>query len=244
MYFEINVNSRRPVMRDVRRHRIMKRDTDEFASFVEHPRYGRGPRITGKNPQTNYGDTIIHWHSPTDCRIPNTAVIANTSRQKEPTVAVTHYYDVKRRCRDCGRLFIFFAEEQRHWYEVLRFGLDSDCVRCVACRKSEQQTAHLRQRYESHLDRSDRTDKETLELIDCALTLVEHSVFGYRTLQRARALLNSFPSESKIRRHATFRGLANRADILIEDAANHPMQPSGEVERFEMDDQPSPPADR
>ncbi|WP_218933813.1 hypothetical protein [Rubripirellula lacrimiformis] len=29
-----------------------------------------------------------------------------------------------------------------------------------------------------------------------------------------------------------------------ETAANHPMQPSGEVGRFEMDDQPSPPADR
>ncbi len=25
---------------------------------------------------------------------------------------------------------------------------------------------------------------------------------------------------------------------------NHPMQPSGEIERFEVDDQPSPPADR
>ena len=28
------------------------------------------------------------------------------------------------------------------------------------------------------------------------------------------------------------------------EAANHPMQPSGEVGRFEVDDQPSPPADR
>src|SRR5690606_12241464 len=183
-------------------------------------------------------------HSPTDCRIPNTAIIANTSLQKAPTVAVTHYYDVERRCRDCCRMFIFFAEEQRHWYEVLRFGLDSDCVRCVECRKSEQQTAQLRQRYESLLKRSDRTDKETLELIDCALTLVEHSAFGHRTLQRIRELLNSFPFESKVRRHATFRGLANRADILTESAANHPMQPSGEVGRFEVDDQPSPPADR
>ncbi|WP_144060276.1 hypothetical protein [Rhodopirellula sallentina] len=27
-------------------------------------------------------------------------------------------------------------------------------------------------------------------------------------------------------------------------SANHPMQPSGEVGRFEVDDQPSPPADR
>jgi hypothetical protein len=31
---------------------------------------------------------------------------------------------------------------------------------------------------------------------------------------------------------------------LVECRANHPMQPSGEVRRFEMEDQPSPPADR
>jgi hypothetical protein len=33
-------------------------------------------------------------------------------------------------------------------------------------------------------------------------------------------------------------------DRKDQGAANHPMQPSGEVGRIEMDDQPSPPADR
>ncbi len=221
------------------------RTTDKYAEYVDHPRYGKSPRVTGLNPQTDYGgDVFIHWHSPKDCRIPDTAIVADTSRQKAPTVAVTHYYDVKRRCRDCDRMFIFFADEQRHWYEVLGFGLDSDCVRCIDCRKSDQQTARLRERYESLLSQPDRTDKTTLELIDCALTLIEQSVFGHRSLERVRALLNSFPSDLRIRRHATYRNLSLRADTLTEESANNPMHGSGEVVRFQMDIQSSPPRDR
>lgn len=32
--------------------------------------------------------------------------------------------------------------------------------------------------------------------------------------------------------------------VIIENAGNHPMQPIGEVGRFEVVNQPSPPADR
>ena len=106
---------------------IMKRIPDEYATYIEHPRYGRRPRITGMNPETVYGgDVFIHWHSSKKCRIPNTAILADLSQQTPATVPVTHYYDVKRHCLDCGRSFLFFAEEQKHWYEVLGFGLDSD----------------------------------------------------------------------------------------------------------------------
>lgn len=192
----------------------MKRDGDEYADYVEHPRYGRSPRWTGSNPHTDYGRVFLHWHSPRECRIPDTAIAANVARQAASTVGVTHYYDVKRRCRDCGRPFIFFAEEQRHWYEVLDFGLDSDCVRCVDCRKAQRDTTHVRERYVHLLAQSNRTDKETLELIDCALTLMERDVFGRRTLERVRHLLNAFPSDAKIRRHNTYRRLAARADAL------------------------------
>lgn len=243
-FHEGMIISRSPVTAIVRKAIQMKRRKNTYADYVEHPRFGRGPRITGLNPQAEFERAFIHWHSPPGCRIPDTAIVAHAARQKEPTVAVTHYYDVKRRCRDCNRMFIFFAEEQLHWYEVLRFGLDSDCVRCVDCRKSDQHTAHLRQRYESLLDRPDRTNEETLELIDCALTLVENSAFGHRTLQRIRALWNSIPSESRIRRHATFRGIANRVDTLTEGAPIQPIQPSCEVGRNEVDLGSSPQADR
>ena len=101
----------------------------EYRDFVVHPRYGQGPRITGLNPETDHAARVfLHWHSPQWSRIPNTAILADLSRQSTATVPVTHYFEVKRRCRDCGKPLIFFAVEQQYWYEELGFGLDSDCV--------------------------------------------------------------------------------------------------------------------
>lgn len=187
--------------------------TDEYDDYVEHPRFGREPHITGLNPKNGRRGVWLHWRSP-DSNVPDTAIAADLSKQVQSTVAVTHYFDAKRQCRDCGRMFLFFAEEQRYWYEELKFPLDSDCVRCVECRHSERQLANQRQRYESLLPRTDRSEEETLELIDCAVTLIEHSIFGPRTIQRVRTLLNSIPKDSKVRSRAKFQNLKARADKL------------------------------
>jgi len=185
-----------------------------YDGYVDHPRYGREPRFTGLNPQQNARGVALHWHNSPKCRVPDTAIAADPARQTASYYKVSHYYDVKRQCRDCKRMFIFFAEEQRYWYEELKFPLDSDCVRCVECRHSERQLANQRQRYESLLPRTDRSEEETLELIECAVTLIEHSIFGPRTIQRVRTLLNSIPKESKLRSRAKFQNLKARADKL------------------------------
>lgn len=54
--------------------------------FVPHPRYGDEPRLSGLNPKENRltGDVYLHWHSPTEVRVPNTAIAANTARQHRP----------------------------------------------------------------------------------------------------------------------------------------------------------------
>ena len=39
-------------------------------------------------------------------------------------------------------------------------------------------------------------------------------------------------------------GKMSPMDDAVANRTNHPMQPSGEIGRFEVDDQPSPPADR
>lgn len=197
----------------------MTKHHDKFADYVEHPRYGRGPRYTGLNPRDDLSRGIyLGCNSPPEQRIPETAIVADTTRQISRPVAVTHYYDVKRECRDCHRKFIFFAEEQQHWYESLRFPLESDCVRCVECRKSQQAIANLRARYEELLKTSDRTEKQTLELADCSLTLIEQSVFGDHALELVRSFLNSIPLESKTKTRPTFRQLQSRADLLAENA--------------------------
>ena len=174
----------------------MIRIPDEYEAYVKHPRYGRGPRITELNPETLFGcNVFIHWHSSKECRIPNTAIPADLTRQNSATVPVTHYYDVKRKCRDCGRPFIFFAEEQKHWYETLGFGLDSDCVRCVACRKRQQGTARVRERYVELFHITDRTVDENLEMANCCLALIEAGVFHKRQTERVRMLVNTIEAE-------------------------------------------------
>lgn len=164
---------------------------DRYAEFVEHPRFGRGPRYTGLNPRNSDVGTFLHWHSPGSCRISNTAIAANIAKQCSATVPVTHYYDVERQCRDCGRMFIFFAAEQQHWYEELQFGLDSDCVRCVPCRKRQQTIAHLREQYENLYQQPERDDRQSLTMAECCLALIENGVFTVKQCQRVRALLNT-----------------------------------------------------
>jgi hypothetical protein len=172
--------------------------TDEYNDFVTHPRYGRRPRITGLNPATDYatGNPFLHWHSPEECRIANTAVPADVSRQSPATVPVTHYVDVRRRCRDCDRPFIFFAEEQKYWYEELNFPLESDCIRCVDCRKKQQGLEHKRHRYEALFHVPERTVEQDLEMADCCLSPVEGAVFHIQQLQRVRMLLKRLPLQT------------------------------------------------
>ena len=88
---------------------------DKYAAFVEHPRYGRRPNVTGLNPADNnysidpatgYYRVSLGWRGP---KIANTAIRADLTRQTPATIPITHYFDLERTCRDCGRPFIFFA---------------------------------------------------------------------------------------------------------------------------------------
>jgi hypothetical protein len=139
---------------------------------------------------TSLGDTGLAK------RISGTAILANLSRQSAATVAVTHYFDLDRICRDCRRPFIFFAEEQKYWYEVLQFSLNFDCVRCVPCRKRQQSIARLRRRYEELCHVSERSLEEVLEMADCCLSLIEQAVFASKCLQNVRTLLNRLASQT------------------------------------------------
>ena len=168
----------------------MKSPAAEYAGFVEHPRYGKGPRFTGLDVADSAdGRVYCHWHSPPGVRVPNTAVAADVSRQGKATLHVTHYFDARRVCRKCGRPFLFFAEEQKHWYEELMFPLEADCLDCPPCRKDEQRLRAVRQKYDALLAKRLRTQAETLELVECGLSLVESVLFSAKLLPRLRGLL-------------------------------------------------------
>ena len=105
-------------------------------SFAYENKYDLRAIGTTDNPEVdNCGEVFINSQFQEECRIPNTAVPANILKQKQSAIHVTHYFDVKRICRDCGSLFIFFAEEQKFRYEELGFPVNSDSILCSACRK-------------------------------------------------------------------------------------------------------------
>ena len=163
---------------------------DEYANYVDHPRFGRRPHVTGLNPQTDLttGKPFLHWNAAE--RIPNTAIEADLTRQSRATVPVTHYYDVRRKCRDCDRPFIFFAQEQKHWYEELGLPLEADCVRCVPCRKRQHGLSAKRERYEELFHVAARNADESLEMAECCLSLIEAGIFNRRQIEHVRELLN------------------------------------------------------
>lgn len=176
----------------------------QYSEFVEHPRYGQGPRITKLVPK---GDVYIGWHARG--LIPDTAVKADTAKQSPAMFQFTHYYDLKRKCRDCSRAFIFFADEQKYWYEELQFGLDSDCVRCVPCRKVLQGVEKVRKQYEDLSHVSNQSTEETLTMAECALELMEKEIFGRRPIQRIRMLLNRIEGEHESDRINSIRERLN-----------------------------------
>jgi len=212
----------------------------KYENYAEHPRYGRGPRKTGLNPSPYDLNVRLHSNATTikeiqkkfgqvgikipflkelmevrpeePGRINGTAIKADPKKQKHPTVPVTHYYDIEKICRNCQRHFIFFAEEQKYWYETLQFSLNSDCVLCSACRKTDQFLARNRSTYERLASAKTRDWKENLKMAKSALILVENGVFGTKVVQQIRRLLKTVPDSEKIA--VGYEALLNRINLL------------------------------
>jgi hypothetical protein len=195
----------------------MKIPPSEFADYVPHPRFGRGPRWTGLDPAaTPDASVYLHWHSGPGVRVPGTAVVANVAAQGPVTLNVTHYFDARRVCRACKRPFLFFAEEQRYWYEELGFPLEADCMECVPCRKAAQQLQATQKRYEALLVLPARTAAETLALVECGATLVEAAVFSPKALPRLRGFLKPLLTDADAAHRAQAAALRERIAAVVE----------------------------
>jgi len=108
--------------------------TTDYSDYVDHPRYGQGPRYTGLNPDTDSPYVNFHWNTRTleSCSasidltqanwwaalryksvfVPFTAVEADVKKQSRRQFQVTHYFDIDCVCSDCGKRFLFFAAEK------------------------------------------------------------------------------------------------------------------------------------
>lgn len=127
-----------------------------------------------------------------------------------------YYFDIDRRCEVCDRPFLFFAEEQKHWYETLGFNLSAMCLRCVECRKEQQGLERSRRRFEELVHR-ERTGPEDLEMASCILDLVEAEVFHPRQKQRVRATIRSLERDCAAAPE-TLQGLRSRV-LAIESGS-------------------------
>jgi len=196
---------------------LTRQPTNDYADYVEHPRFGRGPRFTGIRPRDvppGYRLTTYTSDNPID----GTAVEADLNRQASSPVPVLYYFDVKRTCVDCNRPFIFFAEEQRHWHETLGFHLSAECVRCFDCRKLQHGIEGMRRRYEDLHHLENRTIEENIEMAECSVTLIEGGLFHPRQTERVRMLLNCIASQCVESNNGRIEGIRRRV-LKIESAS-------------------------
>lgn len=143
-----------------------------YKEYVKHPRYGDKPKYSNNNYSL---DEILqsHWHYDRETIFPESAIPADIGKQNYSVFPCTIYVDIEKKCRQCGRWFIFYALEQKYWYEELYFIIDADCVKCIDCRKKEQTIKLMIRDYEALVKNNNRTDTETKKLRNIALELLQ-----------------------------------------------------------------------
>ena len=133
--------------------------------------------------------------APADDRISGTAVKADPAKQVSRPVPIGLYWDRDRKCVRCSKRFIFFAVEQKHWYEVLGFAVESQANHCPSCRKNLQKLARQRRCYENLVHQPKLTPEEIWEFADCVFSLIEEGLFGVGPKVKLRSLLKRIPPE-------------------------------------------------
>ena len=120
---------------------------------------------------------------------------ADTAKQNYTVMPRLFYFPSLRTCRHCGRFFIFSAREQRYWYEVLKFYVDSTAVECANCRKQKREAQADLERYTEGLKDKALEDSQLMDLAAIGVHL-----FATGTLKRdqsVREILNRIRDKQK-----------------------------------------------
>lgn len=120
-------------------------------NMADHPRFGRNPRVTGFVPHEKMEGHLPGWKYDGENALLNTGIKADVQLQHGSAIPIYVYYDVVKSCKSCSTSFLFFAEEQRHWYEHLGLSNDLDCTECVPCRRKQKSGPEALQREYQHL---------------------------------------------------------------------------------------------
>ncbi|QDT65851.1 zinc-ribbon domain containing protein [Calycomorphotria hydatis] len=131
------------------KRRAAYKESDELrallANLVPHPRFTTlDPRQIEplKAKEREHFELVRQsfWRYTQEILVPKTDIPADLSKQSHATIPCNFYIDLIKTCISCTKRFIFFAQEQKYWYEDLGYPLDADCVRCAPCRKKSQRT--------------------------------------------------------------------------------------------------------
>ena len=128
------------------------------------------------------------WQAGGHVVIPETAVHANVHLQNYALYPRLLYVDMLKTCRTCRRPFLFYAQEQRFWFETLHIPIDADCADCAPCRKQRHRLKGCQYRYENALNAARLDAKDMKTFVDDTLFLFQHGLV--RNVARVGAIKN------------------------------------------------------
>ncbi|MGC8552527.1 MAG: zinc-ribbon domain containing protein [Phycisphaerae bacterium] len=123
----------------------------------------------------------------------SSAVRADAGKQYCSICPRYWYINATIACIKCGEEFCFTAAEQKHWYEDLKFWVDSFPRHCPACRNARRRSQALRREYDRDIGAAlrsrDIADKQRLarvidDLCELGVTLAPKVIEARQTLAR------------------------------------------------------------
>lgn len=116
---------------------------------------------------------------------PDTAVQSDLKELNglEPDV----YLDTLFKCKSCEKYFIFFASEQKYWYETLRFNINARPIECSPCRVGSKKIKNASKMLAEFILKDELSESERKDLERASSILFEAGVIKKSgTLQKIR----------------------------------------------------------
>ena len=120
----------------------MKKKKIKKSHHIDKDSTGEAPSLSALRSYYTYRKNKI---------FPYTTIKANLERQYRATMPREYYVDIEYICRNCGCEFIFYATEQKFWYEDLKFYLDAFPGLCLTCRKNKRVKIDAKKFYDSQI---------------------------------------------------------------------------------------------
>ncbi|WP_225962904.1 zinc-ribbon domain containing protein [Actinomadura algeriensis] len=142
---------------------------DGDVQWEDHPLYGPIP----------YRRSPIGYDLTFQPDLPPGAIRGDPSRQTKfcPHCRPPKYFyvDQELRCRNCTTTFIWPAEQQRHWYEVLQLSVaGKPPALCPDCRRERQEARAIGRRLARATDNVRESPDDVDALLEFAAAMAEH----------------------------------------------------------------------